>query len=85
MSKRYLCRTELKQGEIPVRCSRPEEYRAKDNRAKHAHLCGDCWSVLLPDQRDYYAKLSGLTEAQRAMLFLSFSARGEVRFKPFLK
>ena len=78
---RYLCRTELKLGENPARCFRPEEYRAKDNRAEHAHLCGDCWSVLPPDQRDHYAKLSGLTAAQRTMLLLGMTPRGEM--KPF--
>jgi len=54
---RYFCRTVLTLGEDPVRCERPEAYRARDNRALHAHLCVECWLLLEPEKRSEYVKL----------------------------
>ena len=69
---RYWCRA--------ARCTRSEEYRAKDDRAEYAHLCGVCWKAEPTQRQDYYAKLAGLTPAQ-AMALLVVSPRGEVRFR----
>lgn len=54
---RYTCQTELVLGEQMARCSRPEEYRARDNRARYAHQCRECWSRLEDSQKGEYVLL----------------------------
>jgi hypothetical protein len=39
-------------------CGAPEEYRALGNRAKHAHLCGDCWLDCTDPQRECYERVA---------------------------
>lgn len=75
---RYTCGTELVLGEQEVRCGRPEEYRAKDNRGKHAHLCGDCWALLGYEAQTFYEKLDRPKAKVRAPLMFAVSHRGEV-------
>lgn len=37
-------------------CAMAATYFAKDNRARHAHLCRQCWRDLPPSDRDLYAE-----------------------------